>query len=89
MSEGELKKRIREKLYQHCDIREGHQSRKEFDNIVDEARKDILESAFMTAGMPYLLGDGVTLVMDTQYAELKLGALVRSILKWFGEMKKC
>ena len=60
---------------------------KEFLKIVHEARKKILESAFKNCGMPHLLPDGVTLVMNTEYPELKLGALVREILTWFGDVK--
>lgn len=85
MSGGELTKRI------HEAIRKYNGASSEIDFVILEAAKDILrpvmEKEFDNTGRAYMMPDGIDIVLDTRNAERKLALIVRSIFKWFGDVK--
>lgn len=89
--EGEFKKRIKDKFMSPQNMPDSLKSfletlnaveNKVFFDILDEARKDLLEPL---GEEPFLAGDAI--VVNTLNAEEKLVSICRRLLKWFGEKK--
>lgn len=59
--------------------------------VLDEAKADILSPVTdpaMNTGRPFMMPDGIDIVIDTRDAERKLALIVRKIFYWFGEIKR-
>lgn len=94
MTEGKLHEKIEDTA--HTNLPELHNpwndaaiNLRDLKPILAEAAKDILrpvmEKTFDNTGKAYLLPNGIDVVIDTRNAERKLGLIVRSIFRWFGE----